>query len=99
MHATFEDYCRERWGFSDRRARQLMSGAEVVSELDSGTVVPVPATERQARELARIEPERRAGVWQAAVQTHGGNVTAAKVREIAQRPATPVVPDAPIRPP
>lgn len=28
-HGTFEDYCRERWGWNDRRASQLIAAAEV----------------------------------------------------------------------
>lgn len=76
-----------------------MRAAEVVAEMPTIVGIGPPKNEGQARELARVEPERRAEVWRAAVQTHGGNVTAARVREIARRPATPVVPDAPIRPP
>jgi len=52
-HRIFEDYCRERWGMSARRANQLMTAAEI------GTMVPKVTTERQARELARVEPEKR----------------------------------------
>jgi hypothetical protein len=41
---TFEQYCLERWNFTDRRARQLMTYAE------TGTRVPVSLpTERHAR--------------------------------------------------
>lgn len=43
-HGTFEAYCDARWGFTDRRARQLMAAAEI------GTIVPV-SKEGQAREL------------------------------------------------
>ena len=82
-HATFEDYCRERWGMSDRRARQLMSAAEV-----TGTVVPAglpaPSNEAQARELARVPEPDRADVWQRAVEQTGGKPTAAAVREAHQ---------------
>jgi hypothetical protein len=41
---TFADYCKTRWGFSDRYARYLMCAARI------GTVVPV-SCERRAREL------------------------------------------------
>lgn len=47
---TFEDYCRERWDFTDRRARQLMAAAEI------GTTVPV-ANEAQARELVPLKED------------------------------------------
>lgn len=43
----------------------LMSASEVVGELKSGTIVPVlPATESQARELAKVkDPDERREVW------------------------------------
>lgn len=49
-HETFEAYCKARWKFSDRRARQLMSAAEI------GTMVPVE-NERQARALEPIKDD------------------------------------------
>lgn len=74
-HTTFEDYCRERWGGSKRHANRLVEAAEVVHQL--GPVGPIPTTERQTRELARIsDPEIRADVWQQAVAEHGARVTA-----------------------
>jgi hypothetical protein len=79
-HSTFEDYCRERWGFSDRRARYLMTAAEIVTEI--GTTVPVPTNERQVRELARIPADQRAEVWQRVVSEHGERVTAQHIREV-----------------
>lgn len=59
-HGTFEEYCKSRWGFTDRRARMLMSASEVVGNLETGTTVPLPASERQARPLAALPPEERA---------------------------------------
>ena len=74
QHGTFEDYCRERWGFTDRRARQLMTAAEI------GTIVPVQ-NEGQARELVPLlgaESEMRE-VWGGV--SASGPVTAERVRE------------------
>lgn len=62
------------------RAYEMMQAAEIAGEM-SAIADTIPANEGQARELARVEPERRADVWQEAVAMHGGNVTAAKVRE------------------
>lgn len=93
MHATFEDYCRDRWGFTDRRARQLMQAAEI------GTMVPI-SNERHARELARLpKPEAVREVWQEVQEEHGEQVTASDVREAVDRrlgtvrpaPSPPVV--------
>lgn len=76
-HGTFEDYCRERWKMTDRRARQLMVAAEI------GTIVPVLTTESQARELARVPAEQREQVVSAAVAATGGKLTAASIRQAA----------------
>lgn len=61
---TFEDYCRERWGFTARRARYYLSAAEVMHNLETGTMVPLlPTSERQARPLTRLEPEQQRAAW------------------------------------
>jgi hypothetical protein len=80
-HGTFEDYCATRWGMTDRYARNLMSAAEVVGNLKTGTIVPVlPATESQVRPLARLDPIEQPIVWQRVVDTaHNGKITAAHV--------------------
>ena len=79
-HANFESYCRERWTWGERRARQLITAAEVALELsETGTIVP---NEAQARELAKIEPEKRAEVLAKAAQA--GPVTAKAIKRAAQ---------------
>lgn len=91
-YSTFEDYCRERWGFTDRRARMLIDAAETVSLLETGTTVPVlPATESQARPLTALPTEQQAEAWKIAVETAPeGKITAAHVQsvvdEIAKKP-------------
>lgn len=81
-HATFEAYCAERWGFTDRRARQLIDAAAI------GTMVPVES-ERQARELARVPEAERAEVWQQTVERTDGKPTAAAIRETYERTQSP----------
>jgi hypothetical protein len=91
-HTTFEAYCRDRWGFTDRRARQLMEAAGI------GTMVPEITTERQARELAKVEPAKRQEVVERAQEATGGKITAAAIREArqeAQDVAVDVIPPAP----
>ena len=57
-HATFEAYCRERWGWSRQRANQHIDAAHVVNALT--TTVAKPESERQARAmLDRLDPEER----------------------------------------
>jgi VRR-NUC domain len=82
-HATFEDYCRERWDFTDRRARQLIAAAGI------GTMVPV-RNERQARELAplREQPERLRETW-AEVRENNSEPTALHVREAVEKKLAP----------
>lgn len=92
---TFEDYCRERWDFSDSRARQLVAAAETVTTV---TVegLPAPRNESVARELAplRREPEQLREVWTETVEHYGDRPTAAQVREVVQQhPATTSKPE------
>ena len=76
-YGTFEDYCDKRWGFTDRRARQLMDSAEIVAALPTGTIVPV--SEGQARELTGLAPEIAAEVMDTAAES--GKITAASIRD------------------
>lgn len=86
---TFEQYCRIRFKFSDRRARQLIDGSKAVAAVEStGTIVPV--NEAQARILSELPDEStQATVWTKAVETAptdgDGNpkVTAAHVAKVA----------------
>lgn len=48
-HATFEAYCRERWGFGRNYANKQIAAAHGVAAL--GTDVPIPKTEGEARAL------------------------------------------------
>lgn len=79
-HATFESYCEERWGMSWRHAYRLMDAAETVENLNSCPIgqeseqasapdAILPATESQARPLARLEPEEQRTAWKEAVET------------------------------
>jgi phage N-6-adenine-methyltransferase len=88
-HGTFEDYCRERWGFNRQRASQLIGAAEVSNMLDNA-----PPNARVAAELAplRAEPEVVREAWAQAVEQHGPTPTAAQVREVVEpRRAEPTV--------
>ena len=80
-HATFEDYCRERWGWSARRGYQLIDAAEALAGLPE-ECEPLVHTERAARELAKVEPEKRAEVLAKAAQA--GPVTAKAIQQAAK---------------
>ena len=58
QHGTFEEYCKEKWGFNASRARQLIGAAAIVENLKSVTIV-TPATESQARPLAKLPPDEQ----------------------------------------
>lgn len=84
-HSTFENYCRDRWGFSRPRAYQFIEAAETVGILSTIVDKP-PATESQARPLTRLEPDEQIAAWQEAVETApNGKVTAAHVAEVVER--------------
>ena len=77
-YGTFEDYCRERWGFSRSRAHRLIEAAEITEAvLPIGNIAP--ANEGQARELTGLDPETAAEVMEAAAES--GPVTAAGIRD------------------
>jgi hypothetical protein len=75
-HATFEEYCKTRWGWSKRHCDRLIGAAEVANE-----VGPIgPTTESQARPLKKLPPEEQAPAWQeaqAVAAERGQKVTAA----------------------
>ena|SRR5690348_14940338 len=83
--AAFDDYCRERWGFSKSHANRQIEAAEVVDVL---TPIGVkPTNEAQVRELAALkgEPELVSQVWVEVVEEHSGKPTAKHVREAVER--------------
>jgi hypothetical protein len=85
---TFEDYCRERWGFGRTRAHRLIEGAEVAAMLPNGNT---PANEAQARELAPLkdDPDTLREAWQETLKRTDGKPTATDVRQVvAERKPT-----------
>lgn len=79
-HATFEDYCQSRWGFTRQRGYQLIDAAEAIASLPT-ECQPLVDTERSARELARVEPEHREEVVLKANKS--GAVTSKAIKEAA----------------
>lgn len=51
-HATFEEYCRERWHLDKRYANRIIQASEVAANL--GPIGPVPTNEAQVRPLASL---------------------------------------------
>jgi hypothetical protein len=81
-HATFDAYCQERFGFKRAHAYRMIEAADIRASLSPIGDTPLPIRESQVRELARIEPERRAETWQAVVEEHGPSATAAEVKQV-----------------
>ena len=65
-HKDFADYCEYRFGLTSRRVNQLIESAKVVEDL--GNNVSHPKNSRVASELAKVEPESRKDVWEAAIE-------------------------------
>lgn len=76
-YPTFEAYCEGRWGFTDRRARQIIDSASIAAALPTGSMFPV--NERQAAELTGLAPEVAAEVMETAAES--GPLTAAGIRD------------------
>ena len=82
---TFEEYCNDRWGYTRMRASQLISAAEVTTNLNVNNCLQMPVTESVARPLTKLDPELQPVVWQKAVETApNGKVTAAHVTATAK---------------
>jgi hypothetical protein len=77
-HGTFEQYCRERWGWGRNYVNKQIAAAEVANNL--GTFVP--KTEAVARELAGLDPEQQREIWDMALvfSKKIGEPTAREVR-------------------
>jgi hypothetical protein len=84
QYGTFEEYCKEKWGFTKSRANQLIAASEVADNLT--TFVAKPVNEAQVRPLTRIkDPEEQREIYQKAVETAPeGKVTAKHIEETVQ---------------
>lgn len=94
---TFEQYCLERLGMSRQRGEQLADTAQVLLTLPA-KCQPMVASERVARALKTVLPEKRVNVLDRAAKS--GRVTAKSIKaaareivpEIIEHPALEVAP-------
>lgn len=84
-YPTFEAYCEDRWGFSRRRAYDLIGSTETTRALSAIAHTALPANEGQARELRGLPAPKAAEVMTRAAES--GPVTAASIREARERTA------------
>ncbi len=87
-HQTFEQYCRERFGFTRSAAFYKIAAAQVVDNLltngemstnglqnEEMTTIDVqilPTSERQVRPLTKLEPSQQREAWLKAIEQAGG---------------------------
>ncbi len=87
-HKTFEDYCKDRFGFTHRHINYLIAGSVVVDNLETGTICSqiLPTRECQVRPLTKLNPDQQREVWHQAVTEAGGKVPSGRiVKDIVQR--------------
>ena len=81
-HKTFESYCKDVWNWGKSYAYRVIGAAEVAVEMSTKVDKLNVA---QASELRKVEPERRARVFEeAASKSEDGEPTAAQIREAAE---------------
>ena len=80
---TFEEFCLLHWAMTARHGRRMIDAYEVVANLQSGPIGPVPANEAQCRPLAALDPADQRAAWQEA--NADGRATAKKVAQIAEK--------------
>jgi hypothetical protein len=84
-HRTFELYCKARWDFSARHARNLIRAWET-SEVLSRSSLPIPAHESHFRALGKLPMSLREDAWTRSMSFAGGpkNVTAKHVGAVVK---------------
>jgi hypothetical protein len=82
QQGTFEEYCRERWGFARQTAYDYLKAAEVAENVRTCVQDMAGPSLSQARELAVLSPEQQREAWDAAVKASpNGQPTAAQVSQ------------------
>jgi len=89
-HSTFEEYCKERWGFTRSYAYRLIASSEVTDNLSP--MGDIPESERVTRPLTKLPPEQQKEAFQKAVETAPeGKVTAKHVEKVVEEIKKPKV--------
>ncbi len=85
-HKTFEEYCKDRFGFTRYTAYNKIASATVFDNLLTIGQQILPTNERQVRDLTNLEPDEQRQIWQEAVEQSNGKVpSGAKVKGIVER--------------
>ena len=98
-YTSWGAYYEAEFGQDGSRGLQILRGARVLRALGSGEHVPLPASDRVARELAptlqEAGPEAVQEKWAEVVEKHGPTPTAAQVRETVRNVEARLLPDVP----
>ncbi|WP_241994440.1 hypothetical protein [Chroococcidiopsis cubana] len=78
-HKTFEDYIRERFGYSRITAHYKIAAAAVVDNLLTNGEQILPTNERQVRDLMKYTPELQCSIWSQSVEEAGGKVPSGRI--------------------
>jgi hypothetical protein len=81
-HKSFEDYCRDRFGYSRQNANYFIAGADVVDDLRKLTTICcqlLPTKEIQVRPLTKLGPAEQIIAWQQAVESAGGKAPSGRI--------------------
>ena len=89
-HATFEEYCKDRFNFKRARPYQLINAANVLENLENPDLQMstnfrfgrhlLPTNERQIRDLVDLSPEEQVTVWGKAI-TQNKIPSGAKIKD------------------
>ncbi|BAY42047.1 hypothetical protein NIES2111_64430 (plasmid) [Nostoc sp. NIES-2111] len=94
-HKTFEEYCRDRFGFTRMAAALKIASVKVMENLSTNGLQKsdgskskkmstnglqiLPTNERQIRPLTKLEPEKQREVWIKAVEEAGGKTPSGRI--------------------
>ena len=68
-YSSFQEYCKERWNWSEAHATRLIQAADICEALPQGNGSVLPSAEKHVRPLRRLdEPKLRAAAWTSAVK-------------------------------
>jgi hypothetical protein len=88
-HKTFEEYCKDRFGYSRRQPYLLMEAAVIFDNLlekcDRNDHI-LPTNEWQIRPLSKLDPDIQPEAWEQAVESAKGKVPSHRiVKDAVQR--------------
>ncbi|WP_335167597.1 hypothetical protein [Nostoc sp.] len=94
-HKTFEEYCRDRFGFTRMAAALKIASVKVMENLSTNGLQKsdgskskkmstnglqiLPTNERQIRPLTKLEPQQQREVWIQAVEEAGGKTPSGRI--------------------